>query len=112
MAAEKKYYWHKIAESEAELFGRGGNLVQVRLHGKDLCLSRKGDQVYACHDRCPHAGGRLHKGWVDALGNIVCPLHQYRFNPERGNNTSGEGYFIKTFPVISNDKGVFVGFEA
>ncbi len=112
MANEKKYSWYKIAESEADLFGRGNNnLALVHLHGRELCLSRARQKIYACNDRCPHAGGKLHQGWVDALGNVVCPVHQYRFNPEKGNNTSGEGYFVKTYPVVTNDNGVFVGLE-
>jgi 3-phenylpropionate/trans-cinnamate dioxygenase ferredoxin subunit len=49
-------------------------------------------------------------GYLDALGNIVCPLHRYKFSVSNGRNTSGEGYFLKTFPVQLREDGVFIGF--
>lgn len=47
-------------------------------------------------------------GYVDALGNIVCPLHRYRFNPFNGRNTSGEGYYLKTFLTEEREDGLYV----
>jgi 3-phenylpropionate/trans-cinnamate dioxygenase ferredoxin subunit len=41
----------------------------------------------------------------------VCPLHRYRFSLANGRNTSGEGYFLKTYPVKEDDDGVWVGLE-
>jgi 3-phenylpropionate/trans-cinnamate dioxygenase ferredoxin subunit len=53
----------------------------------------------------------MNQGWLDPMGNIVCPLHRYKFDSKSGRNTSGEGYFIKTYPVKEDDEGVFVGVE-
>jgi 3-phenylpropionate/trans-cinnamate dioxygenase ferredoxin subunit len=110
MDAEKKYRWFKVAESSAELFNRGRPIVQVRAAGKDICITRQGEKLFGCAARCPHAGGRIADGWTDPLGHIVCPLHRYKFNPANGFNSSGEGYYLRTFPVVENDDGVFVGF--
>ena len=46
---------------------------------------------------------------MDALGNIVCPLHRYKFSIKNGRNTSGEGYFLKTFAIEVREDGIFVG---
>jgi len=67
--------------------------------------------LMACAQKCPHAGGMMAEGHLDALGNIVCPLHRYKFNLQNGRNVSGEGYFLKTFRVEIRKEGVFVGFE-
>ena len=48
---------------------------------------------------------------MDGVGNIVCPLHRYKFNLETGRNVTGEGYFLKTYPVESRPDGIYVGFK-
>jgi 3-phenylpropionate/trans-cinnamate dioxygenase ferredoxin subunit len=50
-------------------------------------------------------------GWIDALGNVVCPLHKYRFELQRGRNVSGEGYRLKTYPVRQDAEGLHIGFN-
>jgi 3-phenylpropionate/trans-cinnamate dioxygenase ferredoxin subunit len=101
--------WYKIAESAAELpFGANG-LLQMAVHGKQVCLSYHGQQLRACAAKCPHAGGIMAHGHIDAMGNIVCPLHRYKFSLTNGRNTSGEGYFLKTWLVEVRENGVWIG---
>ncbi len=86
-------------------------LLEVRAGTRTIGLLRRGGQVFAFAATCPHAGHRLCEGWVDARGHIVCPLHHYRFSPDRGYNSSGEGYRLKTFPVQIRPEGIFVTFS-
>lgn len=112
MENAKKYKWHKVAESTAELTQRGARqMTTVKAAGKEICIVHHNNALHACASKCPHAGGIMSQGWVDALGNIVCPLHRYKFSLNNGRNTSGEGYHLKTYPVIENDDGVFVGID-
>ena len=67
--------------------------------------------LFAFAYKCPHAGGMLAEGFIDALGNIVCPLHRYKYNMANGRNTSGEGYYLKHWPVQIKEDGIFVGVE-
>lgn len=101
--------WHKIAESFLEIERVKGSPWQTKVAGKELCIVVHKGNAYGCASKCPHAGGNMAQGWVSDLGHIVCPLHQYRFDLKTGRNVSGEGYFLKTFPVVENDDGVFVG---
>ena len=102
--------WYKIAESMAELRQVMGSPCQVKVAGRELCIAiAPNQQAYACAAKCPHAGGLMAQGWVDPLGNIVCPLHRYKFSLKNGNNTSGEGYFLKTYPVKEDEDGLWVG---
>ncbi|MCX6337228.1 MAG: hypothetical protein NT153_08110 [Bacteroidetes bacterium] len=48
-------------------------------------------------------------GYIDATGQIVCPLHRYRFSLQNGRNTSGEGYYLKTYPIEHREDGIFIG---
>lgn len=109
MAEEKKYRWFKVAESAAELFNSGRSMVQVQAGSYNVCIARHQQQLFGCASKCPHAGGRMADGWVDALGHVVCPLHRYQFKLSNGFNVSGEGYFLKTYPIKETNDGVFVG---
>ena len=87
------------------------SIAEVKAGDKTICITKHNEKWFACAAKCPHAGGILADGYVDALGNIVCPLHRYKFSLQNGRNTSGEGYFLKTFPVEVREEGVFAGIE-
>lgn len=107
--SHKTYTWHRIADSiEVLPFGVNG-LGEIEVGGRQLCIARQGEQLYACARKCPHAGGYMAEGYIDAVGNIVCPLHRYKFSLHNGRNTSGEGYFLKTYPVEQRENGIFIG---
>lgn len=107
----KNYKWHKIAESVLEVQNVMGNPCIVKVAGREICITVYKNEARACAAKCPHAGGLLHQGWLNPLGQLVCPLHRYVFDTKTGRNTSGEGYFLKTYPVMENDDGLFVGIE-
>jgi 3-phenylpropionate/trans-cinnamate dioxygenase ferredoxin subunit len=107
----KKYKWHKIAASVEELRFSESKLLVAEANGKTITLAKTGSGLFACAHKCPHAGGILADGFIDAPGNIVCPLHRYKFSLQNGRNTSGEGYYLKTYPVEVREDGVYVGFE-
>ena len=101
----------KISESIHELFPDGGEgLKEVQVAGKEVCIVRTKGDTKACAAKCPHAGARMAQGYIDALGHIVCPLHRYRFELDRGRNVSGEGYYMKVYRVEEREDGVYVIF--
>ena len=87
-----------------------GRLNAVTVNGTVLCLARNGGKLYAIRNRCPHAGGPLHQGKMDAEGNIECPWHKFRFCVKDGKNADGGGSSSETFPLEINQEGTFVGF--
>lgn len=103
--------WIKIAESVAELEFGTNNMAVSAVEGKKICIGLHKEKLFAFAYKCPHAGGVMADGYIDALGNVVCPLHKYKFCMENGRNVSGEGYFLKTYPVDVTEEGVFVGVE-
>jgi 3-phenylpropionate/trans-cinnamate dioxygenase ferredoxin subunit len=98
----------KIADSMDEIPFGTNQLTEITVEGKKICLARWQDQVFACTPKCPHAGGILANGFLDAAGKIVCPLHRYKFDLQNGRNLSGEGYYLKTFQIVVNENGVFM----
>ena len=107
----KKYKWYKIADSLEEILFSDNGLAEWDINGKKICLAFFKEQLCATSLKCPHAGGNLSHGYVDEIGNIVCPLHRYKFSLQTGRNVSGEGYYIKTYPVEKRANGYFLGVE-
>jgi nitrite reductase/ring-hydroxylating ferredoxin subunit len=110
--SEKKITWYKIADFLAELDFASNNIAVAEAHGKKICIGKYNEQVFAFAFKCPHAGGIMADGYIDALGNVVCPLHRYKYDMKNGRNVSGEGYYLKHWPVEVKEEGVFVGMES
>jgi nitrite reductase/ring-hydroxylating ferredoxin subunit len=111
MTSTPKSNWHKIAGSINEIDFSDNGFAELEVGGKIICIARHINQLFACTQKCPHAGGILSNGYIDAVGNIVCPLHRYKFNLQNGRNVSGEGYFLKTFLVEERVDGIFIYLE-
>lgn len=109
--ADKKISWHKIADHINELGFASNNIAVVEVKGKKMCIGKYNDTVFAFAFKCPHAGGIMADGYIDALGNVVCPLHRYKYDMRNGRNVSGEGYYLKNWPVEMREDGVYVGME-
>ena len=103
--------WFKIADSANLLDWQANNMCVVEVNNKTVSLGKHEDKVFAFAHKCPHAGGILTNGFLDVTGNVVCPLHRYKFNVQNGRNTSGEGYYLKTYLVEERNDGVYIGFE-
>ena len=108
---EKKYNWHKIADHITDLEFADNNMAAAELNGKKICVGKYKEELFAFAWKCPHAGGLLADGYIDALGNVVCPLHRYKYNMQNGRNVSGEGYYLKHWPVETRDDGIYVSME-
>jgi nitrite reductase/ring-hydroxylating ferredoxin subunit len=103
--------WHKVATSAAEISWQENRMCIVEAGGKKITLGLVNGQVYAFAHKCPHASGIMADGYLNAAGQVSCPLHRYRFDLKNGRNSSGEGYFLKTYSVEIREEGVFVGWE-
>jgi nitrite reductase/ring-hydroxylating ferredoxin subunit len=103
--------WHKIADNISQINFNANGLAEIDINSKMICLSRHDNRLFACAQKCPHAGALLAEGYIDALGNLVCHLHKYKFNLKNGRNISGEGYYLKTFAIEEREDGVFVCIE-
>ena len=107
----EKYNWIKVAQSVAEIPFAANELAEVNAGGKIICIGRFEGSLFAFTRTCPHASGEFVYGTIDTSGNVVCPLHRYKFCMKNGRNTSGEGYYLKHWPVEIREEGVFVALE-
>ena len=108
---EKKNTWYKVADHVNEINFTVNNIAVVEVKGKKICLGKFKETVFAFAFKCPHAGGLLADGFIDSLGNVVCPLHRYKYDMRNGRNVTGEGYYLKHWQVEIKETGVFVEME-
>ncbi|MEJ7736349.1 MAG: Rieske 2Fe-2S domain-containing protein [Chitinophagaceae bacterium] len=107
----QNYKWHKIAEDETDIAFQSNQIAVVEVNGKIIGLVRHEDRWFAFAHKCPHASGILTDGWIDPKGDVVCPVHRYRFSLDNGRNTSGEGFYLKRWPVEIRADGIYVRME-
>lgn len=103
--------WFRVSMAEAEIAWQSNQMCIVEAGDKKVTLARHKDQLFAFAQKCPHASGILADGFIDAMGQVVCPMHRYRFNIQNGRNTSGEGYYLKTYAVECRPDGIYIGWE-
>lgn len=96
--------WFRAGRVE-EIPERRGRSIEAS--GLRVALFRDGTQVVALVDRCPHAGGSLGQGWVED-GEVVCPLHRWRFRLGDGRCTTMRGEGVHRFPVELRGDDVWV----
>lgn len=109
--AEKKYTWHKLIVDCKEINFENTKMKVIEIEGRKICIASYRNKIYAFAYSCPHASGVLADGFIDAVGCVVCPVHHYRFDIRNGRNTSGEGYYLKTYAVDIRGDGVYIGLE-
>lgn len=107
--SEETHTWQKVADHLNEIEFADNNIAVVTLPHKKICIGRHQDRLFAFAYKCPHAGGFLVDGYIDALGNVSCPMHRYKFSLQNGRNVTGEGYHLKTWPVEQREDGIYVG---
>lgn len=65
-----------------------------------VVLVRRGERVFAAHDRCPHRGAPFSEmGLVDDDGTLLCGWHYWGFRLEDGVHTQVESIKLCTFPA-------------
>ena len=75
---------------------------------KNICVIRQEDKLVAFENECPHMGHSLNEGLVNYLNEVVCPLHDYKFNLQNGEEEKRRCSSLKFFSVQVNTDGVFL----
>ncbi len=109
--AANHFNWIKIAESIAEINFSENNIAEIMAGERILCIAKFGKELFAFSNKCPHASGQFAQGYIDAVGNVVCPVHRYKFCMRNGRNVTGEGYFLRHWPIEVKEDGVYVAIE-
>lgn len=98
----------KIADSEASIPFRENNIAVMDVNGKSICIGKYKERLFAFAYKCPHAGALLSDGWIDVQGNVVCPLHQYKYNLQTGRHPADGGYLLRRWKIEHKEDGIYL----
>jgi nitrite reductase (NADH) small subunit len=99
--------WHAVARLR-DLEARKRTAVTV--DDTTIALFWIKGKVYALADTCIHEQRQLSKGAI-LFGKVVCPGHQWKFDPETG-EAEGQDRCQPTYPVqVDEDGTVSVSLE-
>ena len=87
-----------------------GEVRVFRISGRMVCLGRYNARLHAVSNKCPHAGGSLGNGDLDENGNVVCPLHRYKFDMQTGKPMGEPTGAVAVYPVVVEDDEIRIGF--
>ena len=96
--------WVAVCRLDEIQEGRG---VSRDAAGLRVAIFRHGGGVVALSGRCPHANGPLGLGWIEE-GEVVCPLHQWRFRLADGRCTTVRGNSVHRFRCEVRGEEVWV----
>jgi nitrite reductase/ring-hydroxylating ferredoxin subunit len=66
------------------------------------------NEYYAFDYLCPHQKHPLKDAKVTAFGEVVCPLHEYRFSLEYGSESNHKCGPLKRFKLHIKSDGVYL----
>jgi nitrite reductase (NADH) small subunit len=85
--------WHTLSPASRI---REGQLACFEIAGRRLVIGRSARGYFALDDACPHAGGSLSEGLLDA-GTVVCPIHGYAYDVVTGEGLD-DGAEVRVHP--------------
>jgi ferredoxin-nitrite reductase len=88
----------EIAEGSGKLF---------RSKEEEVAVFKSNGQLYGIQNNCPHEGGQLSKGRIED-GEVVCPLHGYRFDLKTGACSTNPKLKAKVFKLVAQGDQVTV----
>lgn len=111
---EQKIEWFRVADTD-ELPDRRVKTVTAGVQA--LALTHVDGVYTAMENRCPHQGGPLGEGSIEAGENgecwLRCPWHGWDFDPVTGRPPGGhEDSGQRLYQVEVRDDGIYVGIEA
>ena len=81
-------------------------IKKVQLGDQEIAVVRVGERVSGFHVFCPHRGASLIQASLNIKGEIVCPLHQYRFDSQTGQAKSGDCADLQTYACELSESGL------
>ena len=75
-----------------------GSCLSVEAGGRWVALFNVDGTIYATDNTCPHAGGPLGEGMLDA-DIVECPWHGWRFNVRTGERPDNRDFSVPRYEV-------------
>ena len=90
---------HELLEGTSRMITVGDILAGGRM----IMLSRIDGVIYAMDAECPHEQGEMERGPLAEGKYLVCPAHNFQFDPKTGDVVKGHCRKAITFKVVEKD---------
>ncbi len=84
-----------------------GSAKLIRVKDQEIAVFKHQGKLCAIQNNCPHEGGQLSAGWIEG-GEVVCPLHGYKFDLRTGACLTDPKLKVKVFKLTAQDSGYSV----
>ncbi|UZD22002.1 Rieske 2Fe-2S domain-containing protein [Algoriphagus halophytocola] len=82
------------------------SIHKIHLDQKVIALVRSNETFLAFQSECPHRGASLFQGRLTETNEIVCPMHEYRFDLKTGKLKVGSCGDLETYPTELTENGL------
>jgi nitrite reductase/ring-hydroxylating ferredoxin subunit len=97
----------EIASSEEISADRG---KAFEIEGRKIAIFRRGGEIHALEDSCPHQGGPLSEGSCKE-GKVICPWHRWSFDVQTGACETQADKPARIYPVQEVDGKILVDLQ-
>ena len=81
---------------------------KVIIADQSICMARTSKGIYALKDDCPHQRASLSEGKVNSFDEVICPLHEYRFNLMNGREANHQCDDADLCHIVEETDGIFL----
>lgn len=106
--AKMKTFTLGQSREEVENMLPNKQIKTVQLGSKKICIVKSGSDFFAFEPQCPHRMAPLNKGMLNGFNEIICPLHEYRFDLVSGQVKSGDCGDLQVYKTELSDKGLTI----
>ena len=92
------------AKSEVPL----GTSRKLVVKEKSYLLIHSSDGFMVSNYLCPHQNEPLSSSKLNAFNEIICPLHEYRFNLKTGAESSGRCAHLTLYQIAVKSDGLYI----
>jgi nitrite reductase (NADH) small subunit len=87
-----------------------GALCAFQVEGREICVANDGGRYAAIDNICPHRGGPLAEGTLEA-GRVLCPWHAWAFSLADGSAEHDPSSSVEVFPIEVQGNDVLIGVD-
>ncbi len=84
-----------------------GELREITVDGKSICLANDAGVYAAIDNICPHRGGPLAEGTLEG-GKVLCPWHAWAFDLKTGQGEPDRSSWVDVYPLHIEGESVLV----
>lgn len=102
--------WVKVFNSEQDAESKllAGKPRLLLINGVKIAMVKFQGRLHAFSDYCPHNKESLSKGTINALGEVICPWHSYRFSFLTGQPADSQCHPLTLYNLKFEPDGIYI----